>query len=429
MGADLGALFDDADRRSRPVSAASCFRRIAAARPGGPAADDHHVVAHRLAFHSAYSPQGSGVALRMIYRRAAALRKARRFEKPAAPVASRLTTPVGSQAGGTATIHFARCALFRRRILRDQIARRCSPGRWRPAPTRRSSIRRRSLPGSGSAPPRPSRRFWPSAGPPAGLAEAPAPPLKPDGSQGAARRSADSPPSPARPAPGSWRPRRETLGELIEALAAFDGCALKKTATNLVFADGNPEARIMFVGEAPGADEDRAGKPFVGSSGQLLDRMLAWIGLDRSRFYITNIVFWRPPGNRTPTSDEVAACLPFVIRHIELVAPAILVSVGGPATETLLRRGDGISKLHGRWFDYQSPGLERPVPTFPIFHPAFLLRAPAQKRAAWRDLLVLEQKLGEIAEAQDIVAMDLAAYYILVRPMAKFWVARPRLVL
>ena len=188
----------------------------------------------------------------------------------------------------------------------------------------------------------------------------------------------------------------QSLEELVEALAAFDGCALKKTATNLVFADGNPAARVMFVGEAPGADEDRAGKPFVGVSGQLLDRMVAWIGLDRTSFYITNILFWRPPGNRTPTSDEVAACIPFVIRHIELVAPAVLVPVGGPATEALLHRRDGITKLHGRWFDYQSPGLEQPIPTFPIFHPAFLLRSPAQKRAAWRDLLTLRQKLGSL---------------------------------
>ena len=235
----------------------------------------------------------------------------------------------------------------------------------------------------------------PSAVParPPGLAEAPVPLLKP-----APRAAPAKAAPPASPAVASARElaAAKTLGDLTEALAAFDGCALKKTATNLVFADGNPEARIMFVGEAPGADEDRAGKPFVGVSGQLLDRMLAWIGLDRQRFYITNIVFWRPPGNRTPTSDEVAACLPFVHRHIELVAPAILVTVGGPSTETLLRRSDGISKLHGRWFDYQTPGLERPVPAFPIFHPAFLLRSPAQKRAAWRDLLVLDQKIGEL---------------------------------
>src|SRR5258706_2123740 len=169
---------------------------------------------------------------------------------------------------------------------------------------------------------------------------------------------------PATPAAVSARElanAAKSLEELVEALAAFDGCGLKKTATNLVFGDGNPAARIMFVGEAPGADEDRAGKPFVGVSGQLLDRMVSWIGLDRTRFYITNIVFWRPPGNRTPSADEVAACMPFVARHIELVAPAILVSVGGPATEALLHRGEGISKAHGRWYDYQTPGLERPI--------------------------------------------------------------------
>ena len=236
----------------------------------------------------------------------------------------------------------------------------------------------------------------PSAVParPPGLAEAPVPPLKP--ALRAVPPKAAPPASPAAASARELAAAAKTLGELTEALAAFDGCALKKTATNLVFADGNPEARIMFVGEAPGADEDRAGKPFVGVSGQLLDRMLAWIGLDRQRFYITNIVFWRPPGNRTPTSDEVAACLPFVHRHIELVAPAILVTVGGPSTETLLHRSDGISKLHGRWFEYQTPGLERPIPTFPIFHPAFLLRSPAQKRAAWRDLLLLDQKVGEL---------------------------------
>jgi DNA polymerase len=187
-----------------------------------------------------------------------------------------------------------------------------------------------------------------------------------------------------------------SLEELVEALAAFDGCALKKTATNLVFGDGNPNARIMFVGEAPGADEDRAGKPFVGVSGQLLDKMVGWIGLDRTKFYITNILYWRPPGNRTPTSDEVAACQPFIARHIELVAPAVLVTVGGPSTEALLHRGEGISRSHGRWYDYQTPGLPAPIPAMPIFHPAFLLRAAAQKRAAWRDLLKLEQKLAEL---------------------------------
>ena len=225
------------------------------------------------------------------------------------------------------------------------------------------------------------------------------PPARPPRPGGQPSRRPSQTPAPL--GPGAVGARElagaaQSLEELVEALAAFDGCALKKTATNLVFADGNPAARVMFVGEAPGADEDRAGKPFVGVSGQLLDRMVAWIGLDRTSFYITNILFWRPPGNRTPTSDEVAACMPFVIRHIELVAPAVLVPVGGPATEALLHRRDGITKLHGRWFDYQSPGLAQPIPTIPIFHPAFLLRSPAQKRAAWRDLLTLRQKLGSL---------------------------------
>ncbi len=251
----------------------------------------------------------------------------------------------------------------------------------------------------------PVDRYKAAAGapPPTKPLAAPAAPIaKPAAAEPAAPRVAAKPAPasiPLTPAAVSARDlagAAKSLEELVEALAAFDGCALKKTATNLVFADGNPKARIMFVGEAPGADEDRAGKPFVGVSGQLLDRMLGWIGLNRTKFYITNIVFWRPPGNRPPTSDEVAACLPFVARHIELVAPAILVPVGGPATEALLRRGEGISKSHGRWYDYQTPGLGAPIPAMPMFHPAFLLRSPAQKRAAWRDLLNLEQKLGEL---------------------------------
>ena len=233
------------------------------------------------------------------------------------------------------------------------------------------------------------------------LSEAPAPlpgftGAKPSLPPPSAPRPVAARPAPASPVIAGARElaaAAHSLEELAEALAAFDGCALKKTATNLVFADGNPKARIMFVGEAPGADEDRMGKPFVGVSGQLLDRMLAWIGLDRTRFYITNIIFWRPPGNRNPTSNEVAACLPFVLRHIELVAPSILVTVGGPATEALLQRRDGISRLHGRWLEFQSPGMAAPIPALPIFHPAFLLRSPGQKRAAWRDLLSLKQKM------------------------------------
>ncbi len=185
----------------------------------------------------------------------------------------------------------------------------------------------------------------------------------------------------------------QTIEELRQKVAAFDGCALKATATNVVFADGNPKARIMFVGEAPGADEDRQGKPFVGVSGQLLDRMLACIGLDRSSAYITNMLFWRPPGNRQPTSAEIAACIPFVERHIELVNPAILVFVGGTSAKTMLNRTEGIIRMRGKWAEYSLPGLPAPIPALPTFHPAYLLRSPAQKKDSWRDLLSLKKKM------------------------------------
>jgi DNA polymerase len=212
--------------------------------------------------------------------------------------------------------------------------------------------------------------------------------------------------APAAPAPGIealggtpghlLAQAARNLEELREALMAFDGCPLKDTATNLVFADGNPEARVMIVGEAPGADEDRIGKPFVGVSGQLLDRMLAQVGLDRTSVYISNIIFWRPPGNRQPTTAEVAACLPFVERHIELVNPDILLLAGGAAAKTLLARSEGIMRLRGRWHLYESTGMSRPVPALPTFHPAFLLRQPAQKREAWQDLLALRLKLDQL---------------------------------
>ena len=152
----------------------------------------------------------------------------------------------------------------------------------------------------------------------------------------------------------------------------------------------------MFVGEAPGADEDRQGLPFVGVSGKLLDRMLESIGLSRAEnAYITNVVFWRPPGNRAPNDEEISACLPFVVRHIELVGPAVLVCVGGLSAKTLLAKPQGITRMRGQWFDYETPGLARPVPCMALFHPAYLLRSPQQKRLAWRDLLSIKQKLGE----------------------------------
>ena len=188
----------------------------------------------------------------------------------------------------------------------------------------------------------------------------------------------------------------DSLAALEAAIAGFEGCALKRTATNTVIADGNPAAPLMIIGEAPGADEDRVGRPFVGRAGQLLDRMLAAIGLDRSGVLITNVIYWRPPGNRTPTADEIAACLPFVLRHIALVRPKILVLAGGTAARALLPPGPGITRLRGNWFDLAIPGLDDPVPTLPMFHPSFLLRAPERKREAWRDLLALRARLDEL---------------------------------
>ncbi len=192
----------------------------------------------------------------------------------------------------------------------------------------------------------------------------------------------------------------QTLEALRAAVEQFEGCALKATATNTVFADGVPTAHVMFIGEAPGADEDRLGKPFVGASGQFLDRMIRSIGLARDEnAYITNIVFWRPPGNREPSSEEVALCLPFVERHIELVRPAALVLLGGPSAKTLLDRAEGITRLRGRWYDYRTRGMaergEPAIPALAMFHPAFLLRSPARKRDAWRDLLTLKERLAQ----------------------------------
>ena len=188
----------------------------------------------------------------------------------------------------------------------------------------------------------------------------------------------------------------ETVAALAALVAGFDGCGLKRTATNTVFADGNPAAPVMLIGEGPGADEDRIGRPFVGRAGQLLDRMLTAIQLDRQSVHITNVVYWRPPGNRTPTTAEVASCLPFALRHIALVHPKILVVAGGTAAGALLPGGQGITRLRGRWFDLEIPGLAEPVPTLPMFHPSFLLRTPERKREAWRDLQALRARLDEL---------------------------------
>ena len=175
-----------------------------------------------------------------------------------------------------------------------------------------------------------------------------------------------------------------TLEALRALLETFDGCTLKQTATRLVFADGNPQARIMLVGEAPGRDEDIEGLPFVGRSGKLLDRMIGAIGLDRSKVYIANVIPWRPPGNRTPTPQETQICLPFIRRQIELVDPDVLVTLGNPSTQAILGTTEGIMRTRGKWRDYDTG--KRTIRAIATFHPAYLLRSPSYKRLSWQDL-------------------------------------------
>ncbi len=188
-----------------------------------------------------------------------------------------------------------------------------------------------------------------------------------------------------------------TLEELRVILEGFNGCALKATATKLVFSDGNPKARVMFVGEAPGYEEDRSGLPFVGRSGKLLDLMLKAIGIDRTQAYIANIVPWRPPGNRTPTPQEAAVCLPFMLRQIELCDPDVLVCLGGPSAQTLLGVKEGILKMRGRWFIFKNG--KREIRAMPTLHPAYLLRSPIAKRLAWRDFQGIKKALGSAPSA------------------------------
>ncbi|MDB5532555.1 MAG: Uracil-DNA glycosylase [Hyphomicrobiales bacterium] len=209
------------------------------------------------------------------------------------------------------------------------------------------------------------------------------------------RPAAIAPPGPEEAArtAGELAASARTLDELRAALEGFDGCGLKRTAGRLVFADGNPQARIMLVGEAPGADEDRQGIPFVGRAGQLLDRMLTSIGMDRTQVYIANVVPWRPPGNRTPSPQETAVCLPFMLRQIALVNPDILVCLGGSATQTLLGVKEGIMRARGRWQDFtvHAEGGDRTIKALATLHPAYLLRSPSHKRLAWKDLRLLKK--------------------------------------
>ena len=229
--------------------------------------------------------------------------------------------------------------------------------------------------------PAPARQPVATSRPPAPMPGAPEPapsPAAPDIAVMAARESARS---------------AASLDELRAMLEKFEGCALRTTAKQLVFADGNPQSRVMFVGEAPGRDEDIEGLPFVGRSGKLLDLMMAAIGLDRTGAYIANIIPWRPPGNRTPTPQESQICLPFIQRQIELVNPDILVCLGGPASQTLLGVKEGIKRTRGRWFNFHTGTRE--IRAIASFHPAYLLRSPLEKRFAWRDFLAIKKALGE----------------------------------
>jgi DNA polymerase len=226
-------------------------------------------------------------------------------------------------------------------------------------------------------PDRPAVRFQPVAPELPAITAAPGAPAAPDIAVMAAREAARS---------------AASLDELRAMLAKFEGCALRTTAKQLVFADGNPQARVMFVGEAPGREEDLEGLPFVGRSGKLLDLMMAAIGLDRTSAYIANIIPWRPPGNRTPTPQESQICLPFIQRQIELANPDILVCLGGPASQTLLGVKEGIKRTRGRWFNFHTGTRE--IRAIATFHPAYLLRSPLEKRFAWRDFLAIRKALA-----------------------------------
>ena len=206
------------------------------------------------------------------------------------------------------------------------------------------------------------------------------------------------PPSPlALPSEGAIMAAREaaaaaeSLDDLRQILAGFEGCNLRFTATNLVFADGDPKARVMLVGEAPGLEEDLQGRPFVGRSGQLLDKMLAAIGLDRTQAYIANVIPWRPPGNRTPTPQETEICRPFIERQIFLADPDFLVLLGGASAKQILRTTEAITRIRGKWRPYATG--RREIRAMATLHPAYLLRNPIQKRFAWRDLLTLKAAL------------------------------------
>lgn len=248
----------------------------------------------------------------------------------------------------------------------------------------------------------PVDRFAASAAPSASESSAESSAERPKRVAEAAPGARGRPPKAARTSPAAASaalpPLEEiaTLADLEKAVAAFDGCALKRTAKNTCFARGNDKAKVMLIGEAPGRDEDLQGKPFVGRAGRLLDKMLAAIGLDESAVYITNTIYWRPPGNRTPTAEEIGACAPFLARQIELLDPLVIVLLGGAAAKSVLDTTEGIMRLRGKWKLYSAKG--RDIPTLATLHPAYLLRTPDAKRLAWRDLLMLKARLEELAQ-------------------------------
>ena len=252
-----------------------------------------------------------------------------------------------------------------------------------PAPASATAVQSPSGPAPAArTPPRPA----PSPHPPFAATPAAAPRAEP-------RRFASAPPDAAEVSARQAARAAQTLAELGATLERFDGCGLKATAKSTCFYRGSPDARLMIIGEAPGRDEDIEGKPFVGRAGQLLDRMLAAIGVDESRVHITNIVYWRPPGNRTPTPQEAQVCRPFLERQIELVAPSVIMLLGGPAMKHLLDLQDGIMRVRGKWRRIAIASHE--VQAMPTLHPAYLLRTPAAKRLAWRDLLLVKEELGK----------------------------------
>lgn len=207
--------------------------------------------------------------------------------------------------------------------------------------------------------------------------------------------------APVAAAPVVLKPRSDLatitdLETLKAEMQKIEGLSLKDTAMSFVFGEGALNPPVMLIGEAPGEEEDRTGRPFVGRAGLLLEKMLASIGLERSQVYITNTLPWRPPGNRTPKTEEIAACLPFLLRHIELVKPKTLLLMGGPAAKSLLGRDESVTRLRGKWWDYKSEGLEANLPALVTYHPAYLLRTPSQKRESWADLRRLKSKFDEL---------------------------------